>query len=186
MKDTARRKAFKKYFKKEFFYKDPHLGTEFYVGQTPFFDLTIMMYDTQAETVREFLVDFHTLKEIYMFAKHGIINPDPLQNKAERMIHTIKNYTTKDGMSIIKSNLSEVYGSAVLGKVMSFMREDKEEAVLSLKRLAYLPRNKDHLMGIDTMAIPKEAAELLVEKVQKLFKNVDIDIDLEGDSNATN
>ncbi len=186
MRESARRKAFKKHLKKEFFYKDPNMGTEFYVGQTPFFDLTVMMYDTQAETIREFLLDFHTLREIYMFARHGVINPNPMQNTAERVIHTIKNYTTKDGMTIIKSNLSEVYGSAVLGKVMSFMRDETEETVLSLKRIAYLPMNKDHVLGIDTMAIPKDAADLLIEKVQKLFKNVDIEIDLEGDIDATN
>jgi hypothetical protein len=184
--DKGRRKAIKKNLGKEFFYQDPNMGTEFYVGQTPYYDLTVLMYDTQAGTMREFLVDFHTLKEIYMFAKHGVINPDPMQNKIEKMIHTIKNYTTKDGMKIIKAHQSEVYGSAVLGKVMAFTRDDTEEEVLSLKRIAYLPMNKDHIMGIDTMAIPKAAAEVLIEEVQKLFKNVDIDIDLEGEIDATN
>jgi hypothetical protein len=186
MSERARRKAIKKILNKEFFYQDPDMGTEFYVGQTPYFDLTVMMYDTQAGTVREFLVDFHTLKEIYMFSKHGLINPDPLQNKVETMLHTVKNFVTKDNMTIIKANESQVYGNCVLGKVISFVRDDENKEVLSLKRLAYLPAIKNSILGIDTMAIPREAATLLIEKIQKLFKNVDIDIDLEGDSNATN
>lgn len=186
LKDRARRKSIKKHLGKEFFYQDPNMGTEFFVGQTPYYDLTVLMYDTQSGTMREFLVDFHTLKEIYMFTRHGVINPDPLQNKAEKMIHIVKNFTTKDGMKIIKSSASEMYGHCVLGKVMTYERDEVTEEVLSLKRVAYLPLLKDSVLGIDTMAIPKEAATILIEKVQTLFKNVDIEIDLEGDIDATN
>lgn len=189
MSERARRKSIKKILNKEFFYQDPDMGTEFYVGQTPYFDLTVMMYDTQAGTVREFLVDFHTLKEIYMFSKHGLINPDPLQNTVEKLLPTVKNFVTKDGMTIIKATESKVYGNCVLGKVIGFVRDEEEHLALSLKRLAYLPAMKDSILGIDTMAIPKAAAIILIEKIQKLFKNVDIEIDLGdlgGDTDATN
>jgi len=186
MKKALRRWITKKLFKKEFFYQDPDMGTEFYFGQTTYYDLTIMMYDTQAGTFREFLVDFHTMKEIFMFQRHGLINPNPLDNKAETMIPIVRQFVERDKMSIIKSNASEVYGFAVLGKVMAYRRDEQDLEVLSLKRIAYLPMAKNSVLGIDTMAIPREAADIFITKIKKLFKNVDIEIDLEGDSDAIN
>lgn len=187
MGKKLRRWLMKKMYNKVFFYEDPKMGTEFYMSRTNYYDLTILMYDTQAGTFREYLIDFNTMKEIFSFHRHELINPNPLNNKAEKMIHIVKQYVDKDNMKIIKSNASDMYGYAVLGKVMTFKpEEDKEETVLSLKRVAYLPFAKNSVLGIDTMALPKPAADIFVDKVKKMFKDVDIEIDLEGEEDAIN
>jgi hypothetical protein len=177
----------KKFYKKTFFYRDPDMGTEFFLSRTSYYDLTIMMYDTQAGTFREYLIDFSTLREIYLFSAEGLISPDPLQNKTETMIPIVKHYVSKDKMSIIKSGSSDMYGYAVLGKAIKFQRDEAEEQeVLSLKRVAYLPFVGNTVLGIDTMALPREAATVFIDKVKTMFKGVDIELDLEGGQDAVN
>lgn len=186
MGKKLRRWLMRKMFNKRFFYEDPSMGTEFYMGFTEFYDVTILMFDVNAGTMREFLTDFKTLRQIYMFAQHGTISPNPNDNKVEKPLHLVKNFITKDNMQVILAGETEMYGSAVLGKIIELQRdEDTTESVLSLKRVAYLPVIKNSVLGIDTMAIPKEAAELLMNQIQKLFKSVDIEADLMGGNNAT-
>jgi hypothetical protein len=188
MGKKLRRWFMKKFYGKEFFYADPSIGTEFYMGVTAYYDMTILMIDVNANTMREFLVDFNTLREIYLFAKEGIINPFPANDRVEKPVHIAKSYVTKDGFRVIASNDTKMYGSVILGKVMNIMREaDKDEAVLSLKRIAYLPVNNNHVLGIDTMAIPVSAAIDMMQLVKKRFKDVDIETDLlKGGQDAIN
>jgi hypothetical protein len=178
----------KKLYNKLFFYEDPSIGTEFYMGITVYYDMTILMIDVQANTMREFLVDFNTLREIYLFAKEGIINPFPTNDRAEKPIHIVKSYLTKHGFKTIASSASRMYGSAIIGKVMDIQREEDEtELVLSLKRIAYLPVANDQVLGIDTMAIPVSAAIEMMKLVKDKFKDVDIEEDLlKGGKDAVN
>ena len=187
MGKKIRRWLMKKLYNKTFFYEDPSIGTEFYLGITAYYDMTILMIDVQANTMREFLVDFNTLREIYLFAKEGIINPFPANDRVEKPIHIVRSYLTKDNFRVIASSDSKMYGSAIIGKVMDIQRDNNEiEAVLSLKRVAYLPVNKDHVLGIDTMALPVGAAIDLMKVVKTKFKDVDIETDLlNGGNNAT-
>jgi hypothetical protein len=188
MGKRLRRWLMKKLYNKEFFYEDPSLGTEFYLGITVYYDMTILMVDVQANTFREYLVDFNTLREIYMFAKEGLINPFPANNRAEKLIHIVKSYLTKDGYSVIASTDSKMYGSTIIGRVMEIDRGENDfEKVLSLKRIAYLPMKKDHVMGIDTIAIPVSAAIDMMHLVKRRFKDVDIETDLlKGGDDAIN
>lgn len=188
MGKRLRRWLMKVLYNKEFFYEDPSLGTEFYLGVTAYYDMTVLMVDVQANTFREYLIDFNTLREIYLFAKEGIINPFPANNRAEKLIHIVKSYINKDGYKVIASSDSKMYGSTIIGRVMEIDRgENDTELVLSLKRLAYLPMKKDHVMGIDTIAIPVSAAIDMMVLVKKRFKDVDIEEDLlKGGQDATN
>jgi hypothetical protein len=81
-----------------------------------------------------------------------------------------------------------MYGSTIIGKVMEIDRgESDSEKVLSLKRIAYLPMNKDHVMGIDTIAMPVSAAIDMMYLVKSKFKDVDIETDLlKGGDDAVN
>jgi hypothetical protein len=188
MGKKLRRWLMKKLYNKVFFYEDPSIGTEFYMGITAYYDMTILMIDVNANTMREFLVDFNTLREIYLFAQDGIINPFPANDRVEKPVHIVKNYLTKDGFRTIASTESKMYGSSIIGKVMDIQREDNDsEGVLSLKRVAYLPMNNNHVLGIDTMAIPVSAAIELMHLVKRKFKDVDIETDLlKGGKDATN
>jgi hypothetical protein len=188
MGKRLRRWLMKKLYNKTYFYQDPSLGTEFYLGITAYYDMTVLMVDVQANTFREFLVDFNTLREIYLFAKEGIINPFPANNRVEKPIHIVKTYLTRDGFSVIAATDSKMYGSTIIGKVMEIDRgEDNLEKVLSLKRIAYLPMNKDHVMGIDTIAMPVSAAIDMMHVVKSKFKDVDIETDLlKGGKDAIN
>lgn len=188
MGKKLRRWFMKKLYNKIFFYEDPSIGTEFYLGITAYYDMTILMIDVQANTMREFLVDFNTLREIYLFAREGIINPFSTNDRVEKPVHIVRSYLTKDGFRTIASTETKMYGSAIIGKVMDIQRgEDSSEAVLSLKRVAYLPINKDHVLGIDTMALPVSAAIDMMHLVKKKFKDVDIETDLlKGGQDATN
>jgi hypothetical protein len=178
----------KKIFGKEFFYQDPSIQTEFYLGVTAYYDLTITMLDVNANTFREYLVDFNTLREIYLFAREGIINPLPLNNKVETPVHIVKSYLTKDKYLIIASTETSMYGTAIIGNVMEIQRPDSEiEKVLSLKRIAYLPVKNNHVLGIDTIALPMGAAIDMMHLVKKKFKDVDIETDLlKGGKDAIN
>jgi len=188
MGKNLRRWLMKKLYNKTFFYADPSIGTEFYLGVTAYYDMTVLMIDVNANTMREFLVDFNTLREIYLFAKEGIINPFSINNKVEKPIHIVNSYVTRDDFKVIASNESKMYGSTILGKVISIQRdEDTTASVLSLKRIAYLPVNKNHVLGIDTMAIPVWAAIDMMHLVKKKFKDVDIETDLlKGGQDAVN
>jgi hypothetical protein len=186
MGKKLRRWLMKRLYNKQFFYEDPSIHTEFYMGMTAYYDMTVLMIDVNVNTMREFLVDFNTLREIYLFAKEGIINPFPTNDKVEKPVHIAKGYVTKDGFKTIASVETNMYGSHILGKVMKIVREDNiEEAVLSLKRIAYLPANNNHVLGIDTMAIPVSAAIDMMHLVKRKFKDVDIEEDLlKGGKNA--
>lgn len=188
MGKKLRRWLMKKLYNKIFFYQDPSIGTEFYLGITAYYDMTVLMIDVNANTMREFLVDFNTLREIYLFAKEGIINPFPANDRVEKPIHIVRSYLTKDNFKVIASSDSKMYGSAIIGKVMDIQRDENEsEAVLSLKRVAYLPINKDHVLGIDTIALPVSAAIDMMHLVKKKFKDVDIETDLlKGGKDAVN
>lgn len=188
MGKKIRRWLMKKLYNKTFFYEDPSLGTEFYMGVTSFYDMTVLMLDVQSNTFREYLIDFNTLREIYLFAKEGIINPFPANNRAEKLIHIVKSYVTKDEYKVIASTDSKIYGSTIIGRTMEIDRgENNTELVLSLKRIAYLPMKRDHVMGIDTIALPISASIELMKVVKKKFKDVDIETDLlKGGQDATN
>lgn len=188
MGKKLRRWLMKKLYNKLFFYEDPSIGTEFYMGITAYYDMTILMVDVNANTMREFLVDFNTLREIYLFAREGIINPFSTNDRVEKPIHIVRSYLTKHDFKMVASTESKMYGSAIIGKVMDIQREENEtEAVLSLKRIAYLPADKDHVLGIDTIALPVSAAIEMMHLVKKKFKDVDIETDLlKGGNDAIN
>jgi len=159
------------------FYDDKETGFSFYSRMTPFYDISIVVYNKKDQVIRQFMVDFGALKAMHDFVDGRAIKPvDRLLMLKDNVPTLVHRYVEKEGMTIIRSVNSKFVNSAVVAKISNYGKEKDMNAIF-LKRIAWQTDTKS-VLGIDTLAIPLEGVKRFVKVVKKMFKSVDLDYEL--------
>lgn len=172
MKEGTRRRLLKRKFYKDFLYYDENTKFEFYLSQNEFGDLSILIYDLNGNSFKEFFLDFATFREVWNFTKGVDLSPlERFTSKYES--DAIVEELIEDDYVLVRFDEGSMFTTAVVAKLAEF---DKFDDIMLLKRMA---RAGGKLLGVDSMALPTSAAKELVEKAKELFKGVDIEVELE-------
>lgn len=172
------RRFIKKLSKHKFVAKDPNLGTEFFLKSNDYSDLSVLVFDPSGKTIREFIVDAPSLVAIYQFTEGKPI--DPLNGTVEKgdLPYYVK--LLSKGSVIMTARQNKFYGTVLLANTGAF---GDNETSLTLRRVAYSPRNDNFLIGVDTLALSEQVANLLMQAVYKKFNKNDIMLDFGGEVN---
>lgn len=169
-----------------FFHDKEYSNYKFYTKLNDMYDISVLVYHPEDKTFREFIVDTASFLAIYEFAKDGqftihlrFVNPGA-RPMAVRPLIELENY------SLLKTGDSKIIKSFIVGKVIEFKTKDRDLDAIDLKRFVVKPIKGSPIIGADSLTLPREAAEALVEKVKKLFKGIDIEVDLEEVFNEDN
>ena len=157
------------------FYHDDKMNFTFYMKMTEFYDLSVIAYDNRTQNVRQFMVDYASLKAMYDFADGKAIRPVTKLIEKQPFPSVLRNYLEKDQMLLIRSVQSKIASNAVVVQTHKFGVE-KEDAI-SFKRVSWAMPNRS-VIGIDTLALPLNGVKEFLRRVQKLFKGVDLEYEL--------
>jgi hypothetical protein len=162
------------------FYFDKDTNFTFYAKLSEFFDISIIAFNHKTDSIRQFMVDYGSLKAMYDFS-----DGKPLK-ALDRMIMTknypivVRRFIEDDGMTLLRSVDSKFVNSAVVGRYTSF-GNDGDEAIF-FKRVAWAADTKS-IIGIDTLALPLKGVKPFLRYVNKLFKGVNLDYELSEEAN---
>jgi hypothetical protein len=157
------------------FYHDDTMDFTFYMKMTEFFDLSVIAFDNRTQNIRQFMVDYASLKAMYDFVDGKPIRPVNKLIDKQPFPSVVRNYMEKDQMLLIRSANSKIASNAVVVQKHTF-GVGKEDSI-SFKRVAWTMPNRS-VIGIDTLALPLKGVKAFLEKVQKLFKGVDLEYEL--------
>ena len=150
-----------------FFYEDKNYDFEFYYKFTKDNDLTIMAYDVNNGTYREFILDDVIVRSMFeavdgkeITRDHRFIN-DKMDTPS-----VAKDYIEAGFTMIKKTGDSRFANVAVLVKLGDFGK-DKPNKSFILRRVVY---NQTLVIGLDTLALPLNAVKSFVKKMEKMFK----------------
>lgn len=177
-KNKRRIKRVKKLTGHEFAVKEPLIDSEFYVKLNRYDDLSVLVLSPEDGSYREFIVDVGALVTLFRFVEGRDIEPIENLVKTKDIPYYIK--LMSKGSQIITSRENKMYGTVLLANVNKYGDEDGDKSI-TLRRVAYIPKRDNYLMGVDTISLNMYLAKEVFNKIKQLFKGVDIEIELEGE-----
>jgi len=175
---------FKNWFMKKLtghihFYTDIDTGFSFYGKLGEFFDISIIIYNHESKTIRQYMVDYASLFAISNLVEGEPITPIEKMLQLKTVPAVVKHYVERQHMHLIRTVNSKIVKTAVVAKINVFGEGLDTHQAISFKRIAWA--GTKNVIGIDTLALPKEGAVKFMKFIKKLFKDVDIEIELKKD-----
>jgi len=181
-KSKKQDKLLKKLSGHELFFDDKdYSGYKFYITLNDMYDISVLIFHPDEKTYREFVVDTASFLAIYEFAKDENFTVHKRFVNSGTKPNPVRTLVDKENYSLIKTGDSKIIKSFIVAKMIEFGAEDERFKALDLKRLIVRPKEGSPLIGMDSLTLPKEAAEDLVDKVKEMFSSIDIELDLEGE-----
>ncbi len=178
-------KLFPKLTGHELFYNDALSDYQFYGKLNEFMDISVLMFNTETRSVREFVVDSAIFAAIHQFSKEGKFEPyAAFVNAKGSKPQPVRTLVDKEGYQIIKTGSSKIIKSFVVAKVSKFFVDDKEYNTLEIKRLVFKSAEGTPMIGMDTMSIPEYVAPEFINLMKRLFNREDLELEFEGEENA--
>jgi len=171
----SNKRKIKRLSKHTFVAKDPNIGTEFYMKLNTYSDISVLVFDPEHKTFREFIVDASSLMAIYQFVEDKPIKPNTELVKGE-LPYYVK--LLAKGSTIMASRVGKLYGSVLLANTAKF--GENNEAI-TLRRVAYSPSKDNYLLGVDTLSLSLHIATELLDSVMKKFDKNDMILEFEGE-----
>lgn len=167
------------------FYHDKDTNFTFYAKLSEWYDISIIAFDHKSNSVRQYMVDYGSLKAMHDFAEGKMIKPVAKMIMTTKYPMVVRRFLEDDNMTLLRTVDSKFVNSAVVGRVNKF--GVNEDEAIYFKRVAWSAETKS-ILGIDTLALPLKGVKEFLKYVQKLFKNVDLEYELadEEDSNGAN
>ena len=161
------------------FYTDKETGFAFYGKLGEFFDISIIIYNHTSKTIRQYMVDYASLFAISNLVEGEPITPISKMLQLKTVPAVIKHYVDREHMHLIRSVNSKIVKSAVVAKINIFGEGTDTSQAISFKRIAW--SGTKNVLAIDTLALPAEGAKKFMKFIKKLFKDVDIELELKKD-----
>ena len=161
------------------FYTDKDTGFSFYGKLDEFYDISIIIYNHDSKTIRQYMIDYASL-----FAINSMVEGEPIR-PIEKMLQlktvpaVVKHYSEREGMHLIRTVNSKIVKSAVVAKINTYGQDLDINRAIAFKRIAW--SGTKNVIGIDTLALPEEGARKFMKFVKKLFKGVDIELEFVKD-----
>jgi hypothetical protein len=158
------------------FYHDEATGFSFYGKLGAFYDISVIIYNHESKSIRQYMVDYATL-----FAINNLVEGEPI-TPIERMLQLktvpalVNKYVDKQHMHLIRTVNSKIVKTAVVAKIDIYGEGENTGQAISFKRIAWAGRS--NILAIDTMALPEEGARAFMKFIKKMFKGVDLELEL--------
>lgn len=173
-------KLIKKLSGHELFFNDEEFSEfKFYGRLNDMYDISVLIFHPEDKTYREFIVDVTTLLAIYEFAEDENFSVHKRFIKPGARPGSVRPLLEKQGYTLLKTGDSKIVKSFLVAKMVEHDIVGSLVKSLDIKRIVTRPSEGSPLVGVDTMVMPHYVAVQFMKFVKKLFKNVDIEIDLE-------
>lgn len=173
-------KLIKKLSGHELFFNDEEFSNyKFYARLNDMYDISVLVFHPEDLTYREFIVDIATLLAIYEFAEDENFTAHKRFIKPGARPGAVRPLLEKGGYTLLKTGDSKIIKSFIVAKMTEHTVGTTPVKNLDIKRIVTKPSEGSPLVGVDTLVMPHYVAERFMVFVRKLFKNVDIEIDLE-------
>ena len=161
------------------FYTDKDTGFSFYGKLGDFFDISIIIYNHDSKTIRQFMVDYASLFAINNLVEGEPITPISKMLQLKTVPALIRNYVDREHMHLIRTTNSKIVKTAVVAKIGIYGEGTDTMQAISFKRIAWA--GTKNVIGIDTLALPEAGAVKFIKFIKKLFKDVDIELEMKKD-----
>ena len=161
------------------FYTDPDTGFAFYGKLGDFFDISIIIYNHDSKTIRQFMVDYASLFAINNLVEGEPITPISKMLQLKTVPALIRNYVDREHMHLIRTTNSKIVKTAEVAKIGIYGEGTDTMQAISFKRIAWA--GTKNVIGIDTLALPEAGAVKFIKFIKKLFKDVDIELEMKKD-----
>ena len=161
------------------FYTDKETGFAFYGKLGDFFDISIIIYNHESKSIRQYMVDYASLFAISNLVEGEPITPLSHMLQLKTVPAVVKHYVDREHMSLIRSTNSKIVKTAVVAKINIYGEGTDTSQAISFKRIAW--SGTKNVLAIDTLALPEEGAKKFMKFIKKLFKSVDIDLEMKKD-----
>lgn len=173
-------KLIKKLSGHELFYNDKDFSKYRYYGKlNDMYDISILIYHPDDLTYREFIVDVATMLAIYEFAESENFTVHKRFIRSGAKPGSVRPLLEKENYSLIKTGHSKIVKSYIVAKMVEHTINDELIKSLDIKRIITRNTEGSPLVGVDTIAMPHYVAVDFMNFVRKLFKDVNIELDLE-------
>lgn len=148
------------------FYSDKSFNFDFFYKFTLENDLTIMSFDTQNKTYREFILDEVIIKAMFDVIDGKEITKNKLYINDKMTTPPIGKDYIEAGFTMLKKTGNSKFANVlVLAKLGDFGKEKGKSFIL--RRVVY---NDTIVIGVDTLALPLKAVKSFVKKMENYFK----------------
>lgn len=180
-------RLFKKLTGHELIHSSKHTDFQFYGKLNEFMDISLIMFNTDSQTIREFIIDSAIFSAIHQFDREGkFVAIDSFVSAKGAKPNPVRTLVEKEGYTIIKTGTSKIIKAFTLAKVSKFFIDDEEFNTLEIKRLVFKNGEGSAMIGMDTISIPEFVATSFIEFMKKAFKREDLNIEFEGEEDASN
>lgn len=165
------------------FYHDKDTGFAFYGRMSKLGDISVLAFSPDDQNVRQYMIDFASL-----VAMQNFIDAEPTRVIGKFIMTTnvptvVRRFVEDDQMTIIRTVDSKFVKSAVVVKTTAF--DNGNSSAIYFKRIAWNAQTKS-IIGIDTLALPLKGVEAFMAYIKKLFKNIDLELELKEESDGSN
>ena len=125
------------------------------------------------------MVDYASLFAINNLVEGEPITPIAKMLQLKTVPAVVKHYVEREHMHLIRSTNSKIVKTAVVAKINIYGEGTDTMQAISFKRIAWA--GTKNVIGIDTLALPAEGARKCIKFIKKLFKDVDIELEMKKD-----
>lgn len=166
LRDNIRRKRISKVSGHTFFFRDKGYDFEFYYKFTKDNDISIMSFDTNNKTYREFILDEVIIRAMFEVVDGKEITRDYRFIVDKMETPKIAKTYVDEGFTILKKTGNSKFANVVvLAKLGDFGKENGKAFIL--RRVVY---NDILIIGMDTLALPLNAVKAFIKKMEIYFK----------------
>ena len=166
LNDKIRHKRIGKVSGHTFFFRDKGYDFEFYYKFTKDNDISIMSFDTNNKTYREFILD-----EVIIRAMFEVVDGKEISRDYRFIVDKMetpkiaKTYVDEGFTMLKKTGNSKFANVVVLAKLGDFGKDNGKSFIL--RRVVY---NDILVIGMDTLALPLNAVKAFIKKMEIYFK----------------
>ena len=161
------------------FYTDKETGFAFYGKLGEFYDISIIIYNHESKSIRQYMVDYASLFAINNLVEGEPITPLSHMLQLKTVPAVVRHYVDREHMHLIRTVNSKIVKSAVVAKINIYGEGTDTSQAISFKRIAWA--GTKNVIAIDTLALPAEGAKKFMKFIKKLFKGVDLELDMKKD-----
>ena len=161
------------------FYTDKETGFAFYGKLGEFFDISIIIYNHTSKTIRQYMVDYASLFAINNLVEGEPITPIAKMLQLKTVPAVVRHYVDREHMHLVRTVNSKIVKSAVVAKINIYGEGTETSQAIAFKRIAWA--GTKNVIAIDTLALPLEGAKKFMKFIKKVFKGVDLELELKND-----
>ena len=125
------------------------------------------------------MVDYASLFAISNLVEGEPITPIAKMLQLKTVPAVVRHYVDREHMHLIRTVNSKIVKTAVVAKINIYGEDLDTKQAISFKRIAWA--GTKNVIGIDTLALPADGAKKFMKFIKKLFKDVDIELELKKD-----